>query len=124
MNVQLRNIMANFSPDSGASLDHCQGIIVGAVGGLMATGKEFHNALEEVVVAMPHDGRINAESVPPGWLKDVVRIQTRCQKLKCPRCGKLVSHRDGWLERHQAGLMRIECQGSNENVREREAVNA
>lgn len=66
--LRLKDAMYNFAPDSGASEDYCNGLIVGLVAGMMATGMTWRAALSQCAIAAPKTTRISAQSMPETWI--------------------------------------------------------
>ncbi len=65
----LRDLLYNLAPDSGASNDYCQGLLVGCVSALVAQGWTLRQAIAVVAIHTPNKAgtRLN---VPESWRQD------------------------------------------------------
>ncbi len=63
--VILRDTLYNMHPDAGGNAEYARGILVGAVGGLVATGMDWSEAMEAASDNAPKT--VLAGSVPQSW---------------------------------------------------------
>lgn len=72
--ARLRDAMANYAKNSGASDEYCRGVIVGVVSGLMATGFDFDDALDLARTAISDDESrrdLTPENFPESWETEI-----------------------------------------------------
>ena len=65
----LRDALNYTSPDSGASAEKAQGVVIGVVSTLMAQGKSYNQALQIVRNHLPND--FHFDTIPNMWLADM-----------------------------------------------------
>lgn len=71
--VRVRDALAHFMPDSGATDEYCRGILVGIVSVAMSGGRPFEHAVRVVAAEMPYGAScrvLNELNVPKAWLAD------------------------------------------------------
>lgn len=66
----IKDSMFHLSPKSGASVEYAKASLVAFVGGLMAMGLTFEDALTECIKCFPPDYR--TEAIPDSWLTPVL----------------------------------------------------
>jgi len=67
--VRIIDALCLLSPQSGASDDHCRGVIMGIISTLMAFGYDYKQAIATIDRLLPTDFRLNG--IPKMYWKDV-----------------------------------------------------
>ena len=80
--VLLKDTLNNLLPTSGANEDYQKGIVVGVVGALMSTGMSYKEAITQVAIHMPDDGKKPVLAFPEAWLKDITAAREKHRKLQ------------------------------------------
>lgn len=80
----LKDALHNLHPESGATNNYCQGLVVGIVAGMMSRGLTFQTAIKRVAENLPDKAR--PIIWPPSWKSDVMKYSKH--KRKEPSNGK------------------------------------
>lgn len=70
--TRLRDALYNTHPESGASVEYAQGIVVGVVSGMMAHGQKWQDAWATMYKALPKGFRLDC--LPYSWRAYVIVV--------------------------------------------------